>query len=55
MDDRRERLSRLEPEEPFVYVFDFGDDWAHLCSVGPKRVDPLEWLGIVPTVRSRGR
>jgi hypothetical protein len=29
-------------------VFDFGDDWTHLCTVGPERVDPLETLGIVP-------
>lgn len=48
IDDRRERLSRLELDEQFVYVFDFGDDWAHLCTVGPKRIDPLEVLGIVP-------
>jgi hypothetical protein len=47
-DDRRERLSRLTLGEQFVYVFDFGDDWAHLCTVGPERVDPLEMLGIVP-------
>ena len=31
----------------FVYVFDFGDDWTHLCTVGPERVDPLEALGLV--------
>ena len=48
IDDRRERLGRLEFGEQFVYVFDFGDDWAHLCTVGPKRVDPMETLGIVP-------
>jgi len=33
LDDRRTRLSRLKPGEQFVYVFDFGDDWAHLCTV----------------------
>ena len=48
IDDRRERLSRLELGEQFVYVFDFGDDWAHLCTVSPKRMDPMETLGIVP-------
>ena len=48
IDDQRERLGRLGLGDRFVYVFDFGDDWAHLCTVGPKRVDPLETLGIVP-------
>ena len=47
-DDRQARLSRLGLGERFVYVFDFGDDWTHLCTVGPERVDPLEALGIVP-------
>lgn len=49
VDDRTTRLSRLELGEQFVYVFDFGDDWTHLCTVGPERVDPLETLGIVPS------
>ena len=48
LDDSKVRLSRLEPEEQFVYVFDFGDDWAHVCSVGPGASTPLEWLGPVP-------
>lgn len=47
-DDRKERLSRLELDERFVYIFDLGDAWAHLCTVGPERVDPLDELGIVP-------
>jgi len=47
IDDRQARLSRLGLGERFVYVFDFGDDWTHLCTVGPTRVDPLETLGIV--------
>ena len=29
-------------------MFDFGDQWQHLCTVGPRRIDPLETLGIVP-------
>lgn len=49
-DDRRAKLSRLQRGERFVYVFDFGDDWTHLCTVGDERVDPLEVLGIVPRV-----
>ncbi len=48
LDFRRVKLSRLQPGEQFVYVFDLGDDWAHLCAVGPERIDPLETLGIVP-------
>jgi hypothetical protein len=47
-DDTRTRLSRLQPGEQFVYVFDFGDDWAHLCTVAEQRVDPVELLGLVP-------
>jgi len=47
-DHRRVRLSRLRPGEQFVYVFDLGDDWAHLCTVGPRRIDPVEALGIQP-------
>jgi len=31
-----------------VYVFDLGDDWAHLCTVGPEQIDPVETVGILP-------
>ncbi|HEX5144572.1 MAG TPA: hypothetical protein VFW21_11960 [Mycobacterium sp.] len=31
--------------QEFAYVFDFGDDWTHLCTVEPERVDPVETLG----------
>ena len=47
-DYQRARLSRLRPGEQFVYVFDLGDDWAHLCTVGAQRIDPVEALGILP-------
>lgn len=47
-DDARSKLSRLQPGEQFVYVFDLGDEWTHLCTVGRERIDPLETLGIVP-------
>jgi hypothetical protein len=50
LDDRRAKLSRLRPSERFLYTFDLGDDWTHLCTVGPDRIDPLEELGIVPDV-----
>ena len=48
LDERRTKLSRLERGEQFVYTFDLGDDWAHLCTVGDGWIDPLEELGIVP-------
>jgi hypothetical protein len=47
-DYRKVRLSRLRPGEQFVYVFDFGDDWAHLCTVGAQQIDPAEVLEIQP-------
>jgi hypothetical protein len=46
IDGRRTTLTRLRPGEQFLYVFDFGDDWTHLCTVGDAR--PLEVLGVVP-------
>ena len=49
-DDRRTNLSRLKPGEQFVYVFDFGDGWTHLCTVEPERIDPLDALGIIPAL-----
>ena len=51
-DYRNVKLSRLGLGEQFVYVFDLGDDWAHLCTVGPERIDPIETLGILPRVPS---
>lgn len=47
-DYQRVRLSRLGSGDRFVYVFDLGDDWTHLCTVGAQRVDPVETLGILP-------
>lgn len=44
------RLSALGLGEQFLYTFDLGDDWTHLCTVGPARVDPVEVLGITPQV-----
>lgn len=48
VDARRIKLGRLNSGEQFAYVFDLGDYWAHLCTVGPRRVDPVEAYGIVP-------
>jgi len=42
------RLSRLKAGERFLYTFDMGDDWTHLCTVAEQRIDPLEALGITP-------
>lgn len=47
-DGRIVKLARLKPGEQFVYVFDLGDDWAHLCTVGNSPLDPVETLGSVP-------
>lgn len=44
------KLSRLQAGQQFAYTFDMGDDWTHLCTVGPERIDPLRQLGIVPDV-----
>jgi hypothetical protein len=48
VDSDMTKLSRLTLGEQFVYLFDFGDDWAHLCTVATQRIDPLDELGIVP-------
>ena len=45
---RKTKLGLLKPGEQFVYIFDFGDDWAHLCTVVEQRIHRLETLGIVP-------
>jgi hypothetical protein len=45
---RQVRLGRLGAGEQFVYEFDFGDSWAHLCTIAAERIDPVDQLGIVP-------
>ena len=42
------KLSRLDAGQQFLYVFDLGDDWTHLCTVADQRVDPLDVYGITP-------
>lgn len=37
-----------EGREQFAYVFDLGDEWSHLCTVGEKRIDPVAELGGIP-------
>jgi hypothetical protein len=46
--DAAVKLSTLTAGQQFAYVFDLGDDWAHLCTVGAERIDPLDTLGITP-------
>jgi hypothetical protein len=47
-DGRRITLGGLRAGEQFVYTFDLGDNWTHLCTVGSARIDPLDQLGIRP-------
>jgi len=42
------KLGTLTGGQRFVYVFDLGDDWAHLCTVNPERIDTLHTVGITP-------
>jgi hypothetical protein len=48
LDGRKVNLGRLATGEQFVYEFDLGDSWEHLCTVGEQRIDPLDVLGIEP-------
>jgi hypothetical protein len=45
LDSAGTRLSRLGLGEQFAYVFNLGDDSAHLCTVGAQRIDPLDAVG----------
>jgi hypothetical protein len=49
-DDRETKLGRLRLGELFLYVFDLGDGWTHLCTVDAQKVDPLEVLGLTPSL-----
>ena len=45
----RAKVSRLVvPGDDFRYVFDFGDDWTHSCTVEDSKLDPLEVFGTTP-------
>src|SRR5258706_4551504 len=48
VDERILNLARLKPGEQFVYLFDFGDDWAHLYTAGKAPINLIESLGLVP-------
>lgn len=45
LDGGRIKLDRLASGERFLYVFDFGDDWTHLCTVEADKIDPQEPSG----------
>ena len=49
LDEDATKLSRLADGEQFVYEFDFGDGWHHLCTVGEQKIDPFDVLGIAPS------
>jgi len=49
LDAGRLTLGRLKAGEQFVYEFDFGDSWLHLFTVAPRRINPAEQLGLVPS------
>lgn len=49
LDGHVTKLDKLRVGEQFAYVFDFGDDWAHLCKVIKGDIDPLKEIGEVPT------
>ncbi len=49
LDAAKETLSRLQQSQQFIYVFDFGDDWTHLCTVVEVGIDPLHTLGQIPS------
>jgi hypothetical protein len=34
--------------DEFTYVFDFGDDWTHMCTVQRDDVDPAKEFGDLP-------
>ncbi|MEA2629545.1 MAG: hypothetical protein QOJ10_2005 [Chloroflexota bacterium] len=48
LDETHEHLSNLQASQQFIYVFDFGDDWTHLCTVVEADIDPHAVLGLVP-------
>jgi hypothetical protein len=40
----------VQPGAEFQFVFDLGDFWAHRCTLGPEKLDPLQVLGVRPDV-----
>jgi pRiA4b ORF-3-like protein len=48
LDETREKLSRLQTSQQFIYVFDLGDNWTHLCTIVDANIDPRGALGVIP-------
>jgi hypothetical protein len=48
VDGHATKLSKLQAGEQFAYVFDMGDDWAHLCTVMDQRSERGGELGEAP-------
>jgi hypothetical protein len=49
LDHAKLKVAReVKPDDEFAFVFDFGDDWQHRCTVANTKVDPLQAYGIVP-------
>lgn len=50
LDETNLRVAKeVGPGDAFDYVFDFGDDWRHRCTVEPEKADPLEEYGAKPS------
>lgn len=48
LDQRITVASAVSKGDEFEYVFDFGDDWTHLCRVEEVGIDPTEVFGEKP-------
>ncbi len=48
LDSAKTKLGLLVAGQQFLYVFDFGDGWHHLCTVDDRKIDPLDELGFRP-------
>lgn len=51
LDERKVTLQQagLHTGDSFEYVFDFGDDWEHPCTVLRRNVDPVKEAGVSPS------
>ena len=46
LDIRSAKVTRtVRPGDAFCYVFDFGDDWTHRCTVDDEKLDPHDAFG----------
>jgi len=48
IDAREATVGQFQSGAQFVYEFDFGDSWTHLCTIGDRRIDPVEQFGVIP-------